>query len=82
MSQYASLNSDSHLPNKNYFVCFNEGPLKIAFHFILKSLFVVKIFKFLSWLFGLVEKMAGLERSSTLPTKITVNKTDIFDTKK
>ena len=26
--------------------------------------------------------MAGLERSSTLPTKITVNKTDIFDTKK
>ena len=32
-----------------------EGPLKMmknVFHFTLKALFVLKIFKFLSWLFG------------------------------
>ena len=43
-------------------VCFIEKPLKMtknAFYFILKAL---KIFKFLSWLFGHVEKMAWLER--------------------
>ena len=42
-----------------------ESPLKImenAFYFTLKALFVLKIFKFLSWLFGHVEKMARLER--------------------
>ena len=47
--------SDSHLPNKICFICFNESPLKMmknAFYFILKALFVVKIFKFLSLLFG------------------------------
>ena len=39
---------------KNSFVYFNESPLKIminAFYFILKAVFVFKIFKFLSWLF-------------------------------
>ena len=30
--------------------------MKNAFYFILKALFVIKIFKFLSWLFGHVEK--------------------------
>ena len=42
------------------FVCFNETPLKMknAFYFILKALFVLKTFKFLSWLFSHVEKMA------------------------
>ena len=38
-----------------FFICFNETPLKImknAFYFILKALFVLKVFKFLSWLFG------------------------------
>ena len=43
-------------------VCFIEKPLnmtKNAFYFILKAL---KVFKFLSWLFGHVEKMAWLER--------------------
>ena len=47
------------------FICFNESPLKMmknAFYFILKALFVFKISKFLSWLFGPVEKMARLER--------------------
>ena len=45
--------------------CFIEGPLKMmknAFYFILKALFVFKIFKFLAWLFGHVEKTAWLER--------------------
>ena len=43
------LKSDSHLP-ENCFICFNESPLKMvksAFYFILKALFVFKIFKFL-----------------------------------
>ena len=44
------LKSDSHLPKKNY-SCFYDSPLKMmknAFYFILKALFVLKIFKFLS----------------------------------
>ena len=42
-----------------------ESPLKVmknAFYFTLKALFVHEIFKFLSWLFGSVEKTAWLER--------------------
>ena len=41
-----------------------ESPLKMknAFYFTLKALFVPKIFKFLWWLFGHVEKTARLER--------------------
>ena len=47
--------------------CFIETPLKMiknAFYFILKALFGLKIFKFLSWLFGHghVEETAWLER--------------------
>ena len=45
---FGTLKSDSHLP-KNLFISFNENPLKItknAFYLILKSLFVLKIFKF------------------------------------
>ena len=58
-----SLKSDSHLPKKivNYFI---ESPLKMmknAFCFILKALFVLKIFKFLSWFFGHVKKTLGLD---------------------
>ena len=44
---------------KNCFICYNESPLKImknVFYFILKGLFVLKIFKFLSWHFGHAEK--------------------------
>ena len=33
-----------------------------TFYFILKAFFVPKIFKFLSWLFGHVEKTTWLER--------------------
>ena len=60
------LKPDSHLPRKEiYIICFIESPLKVtknAFYFILKALFVLKIFKFLSWLFGHVGKTALLER--------------------
>ena len=36
--------------------------MKNAFYFILKSLYILKIFKFLSSLFSHVEKMALLDR--------------------
>ena len=44
---------------KTLFICFNDSPpkmMKNVFYFILKALFVIKIFKFLSWLFDHVEK--------------------------
>ena len=60
------LKSDPHLPKKKIpFICFNDSPSKImknAFYFILKVLFVLKIFKFSSWLFGHVEKPAWLKK--------------------
>ena len=46
-----NLKSGSHLPKQFLFICFNESPLKImknASYFILKTLFVLKIFEFLS----------------------------------
>ena len=64
--QYPShLKSASHLSKKKKFICFNDSlskMMKNAFYFILKTLFVLKIFKFLSWRFGHVEKAASLER--------------------
>ena len=65
LSQRMSLKSDSHLPKKTFFIWFNDSPSKMmknAFYFISKALFVLKIFKFFSWLFGHVEKTALLER--------------------
>ena len=59
------LKSDSHLPKKNCLICLTENPLKmmkIAFHLILKALFVHKIFMFLSRPFVHVGKTAWLER--------------------
>ena len=50
---------------KTCFICFNERPLKMVrntFYFILKAIFVLKIFKVLSWFFGHVGKTAWLER--------------------
>ena len=46
------LKSDSHLPKK-IVICFIENPVKMIknAYFIFKALFVLKIFKFLSWLF-------------------------------
>ena len=55
------LKSGSFLPKKFLFICFNESPFKMmknAFYFILKALFVLKIFKFLSWHFGHIEETA------------------------
>ena len=49
---------------KNCVICFIEGPvtmMKNAFYFILKALFVLKVFKFSSWLFGHVEEKAWLK---------------------
>ena len=49
---------------KQFFTFFNEFSLKLmknAFYFILKAFFVLKIFKFLPWIFGHVEKTAWLE---------------------
>ena len=46
---------------KNCVIFLIESPLKMkknAFYFMLKALFVLKIFTFLSWLFGHVGKMA------------------------
>ena len=59
------LKSDSHLPKKTLFICFNDSPSKMmknAFYFILKALFILNILKCLSWLFGHVEETAWLER--------------------
>ena len=59
------LKSDSQLSKQIFFICFNDSPSKVmknAFYFILKALSVLKIFKFLSWLFGHVGKTAWLER--------------------
>ena len=50
-----SLKFDSHLGGRVCFICLNESPLQMmknAFYFILKALFVLKIFKFFSWFFG------------------------------
>ena len=44
---------------KVVFIWFNESSIKTlknAFYFMLKALFILEIFKFLSWLFGYVEK--------------------------
>ena len=67
------LKSDSRLPKKFLFICSNERPLKMmenALYFILKTLFILKIFKFLSWHFGLVEEMAWLERQGYRKTRL------------
>ena len=56
-----SLKLDSLISQKNCVIWFIEIPLKVmkyAFYFILKALFVLKIFKLLSCLLGHVEKTA------------------------
>ena len=60
MSEDRLLKPDSHL-SKKIFICFIEIPYKNcknAFCYILKALFVLKIFKFSSLFFGHVEKTA------------------------
>ena len=58
------LKSDTHLPNKLLYLL-QWNPFKNDekyFCFTLKDIFVLKIFKFLSWLYGHVEKTTWLER--------------------
>ena len=53
------LKSNSDLPKKKMFISFNDNSsktMKNAFCLILKALFVLKMFKTLSWLFGDLEK--------------------------
>ena len=68
------LKSDSHLPKKFCIICFIESPLKRmkeAFYFILKALFVLKIFKVLSfWSCG----RNGLIRKIQLTSKLITSK--------
>ena len=62
---FAWINVGLSVSKEIYFICFNGSPLilmKIAFYFILKTLFVFKICKFLSWRFDNGEKTAWLER--------------------
>ena len=57
---FTPLKSDSHLP-KTFCYLLDESPLKMiknSFYFILKALFVLKIFKILSRLFGHARKTA------------------------
>ena len=59
-----ALKSDSHFPNQICFYCFKGCSLKKmknAFYCILRALFVLKIFKFLAWLYGHLEKTAWLK---------------------
>ena len=61
MSYVKSVKVGLSLSKKKCVICFIESPLKMmknAFYFILKALSVLKIFKFLSRLFGLVRKTA------------------------
>ena len=63
-------------PSKKTFISFDETPLKLvknAFYFILKDISVVKIFKFLSWLFGHVEKAAWLKEKGILKLMTSCN---------
>ena len=56
-----SLKSHPQL-SKNCVICFIENDdqmMKNVLYFILKALFILKLFKFLSWLFGHVGKMAS-----------------------
>ena len=51
-------------PSKKKIICCDESTLKMmknAFYDTLKAIFVLVIFKFLSWFFGRVEKTAWLE---------------------
>ena len=59
-----NLKVGSSTSKKICFVCFNESPLKMmknTFHFVIRALYILKIFKFLSWLIGHVEKRALLK---------------------
>ena len=55
-------------------ICFIETPLKMvknAFYFLLKALFVLKIFKSLSWLFGHAEENDFFRKTSLISKFMT-----------
>ena len=59
------------LSEKFAFIYFNESPLKMmknAFYCMLKVLFVLDIFTFLSWYFGYIEK--GLHEKAIVSFKL------------
>ena len=52
-------------PSKKKIICFNDKPSKMmkdTFYFILKALFVLKIFRRLPWLFGHAEKKGLIKK--------------------
>ena len=70
---FGCLKSESHLPKKiALFATMKalEKMIKNAYYFILKALFVVKIFKFLFWLSGHVKKTAWFERYNISSSEI------------
>ena len=63
-------------PKKMCVICLIGSPLKMmknAIHFFLKSFFVLKIFKFLSWHIGYVGKTAWLIRKLRLVSKFVTS---------
>ena len=72
-----SLKWDSDLPKKNLYIYFNERRLKMiknTFYFMLKAIFVLEIFTFLSLLIGYVEKW--LDRKAWLISKVMTSQTE------
>ena len=81
-SYWKSLKPSSHLPKKLFYL-FKWKPLNVkalkmmknAFCFILKALLVLKIFKFLFWLFGHIKK-PGLIKKIRLISKFMTSQPD------
>ena len=66
MNHSRTLKLDSHLQKRNCVISFIESTLKMmknAFLFHFESLFRSQDIKFLSWLFGHVQKTAWLDKS-------------------
>ena len=64
MSKFMFIKVGLSPSEKNFYICFNESPLKKlknGFYFILKALFILKIFRFFSCFFGHVDKTTWLE---------------------
>lgn len=64
------LKLESHLPKKCFY-WFHKSPIRMtknAFYLMLKALFVLEVFTFLSWCFGYVEKW--LDKKAMVTYKI------------
>ena len=66
------LNSDSHIPKSLFLFSLMKGPIKMtknAFHFVLKALFVLEIFRFLAMSRnGLIRKLWLISKFMTSQT--------------